>query len=85
MAGAMHDRQSLLLWLCCSDIVKNKIAADEVGDDLRKVANTLSDAATQTERTVEKKVTGTGLPLHMWECHVVLETTSTHVGMSCCA
>lgn len=41
---------------CCSDIVKNKIAPDEVGGDLRKVANTLSDAATQTERTVEKKV-----------------------------
>lgn len=44
--------------------MKNKIAADEVGDDLRKVANTLSDAATQTERKVVKKVgvLSTGLP-----------------------
>lgn len=38
------------------DIVNNKIAAGEVGDDLRKVASTLSDTVTQTERTVEKKV-----------------------------
>ena len=62
--AAVHDRQ-LVLWLCCSDIVKNKIAANEVGGDLRKVANTFSDAATQTERTVEKKVTSTGLPLQL--------------------
>ncbi|KAL3150841.1 hypothetical protein ABBQ32_000595 [Trebouxia sp. C0010 RCD-2024] len=38
------------------DIVNNKIAAGEVGDDLRKVASTLSDTVTQTERTVEKKI-----------------------------
>lgn len=36
--------------------MNNKIAAGEVGDDLRKVASTLSDTVTQTERTVEKKV-----------------------------
>lgn len=41
---------------CCRDIVNNKIAAGEVGDDLRKVASTLTDTVTQTERTVEKKV-----------------------------
>ena len=56
IARAVHDFSVLFGGLCCSDIVKNKIAADEVGDDLRKVANTLSDAATQTERKVEKKV-----------------------------
>lgn len=67
-ARAVHARSLLSGGLCCSDIVKNKIAADEVGDDLRKVANTLSDAATQTERKVEKKVgvLSCGLPLKPW-------------------
>ena len=34
----------------------NKIAAGEVGSDLKRVTDTLVDAATETERTVEKNV-----------------------------
>ena len=34
----------------------NKIAAGEVGSDLKRVTDTLVDAATDTERTVGKNV-----------------------------
>lgn len=38
------------------DIVDNKIAAGEVGKDLRKVADTLVETVTETEKTVDKNV-----------------------------
>ena len=40
----------------CRDIVDNKIAAREVGQDLRKVTDTLVDTVTDTEQTVESRV-----------------------------
>ena len=56
--------------------MNNKIAADEVGDDLRKVANTLTEAATQTERTVEKKVCA-GLPPSRERCNSALSLSNS--------
>lgn len=38
------------------DIVDNKIAAGEVGKDLRRVADTLVETVTETEKTVDKNV-----------------------------
>lgn len=38
------------------DIVDNKIAAGEVGKDLKRVADTLVETVTETEKTVDKNV-----------------------------
>ena len=45
----------------CRDIVDNKIAAGEVGKDLKRVADTLVDTVTETEKSVEKKVSPANL------------------------
>ena len=42
--------------MSCRDIVDNKIAADEVGKDLRQVTDTLVDTVTDTEKKVETRV-----------------------------
>ena len=58
--------------LLCRDIVDNKIAAREVGDDLRKVTNSLTDTVSQTERTAEKKVSNNGMCCAQSACSIIL-------------
>ena len=55
----------LSLFLLCRDIVDNKIAAGEVGKDLRRVADTLVETVTETEQVVDKNVS------HRALCHAV--------------
>ena len=46
----------IMCFFACRDIVDNKIPAREVGQDLRKVTDTLVHTVTDTEQTVESRV-----------------------------